>query len=288
MVNYRRLIAYQKTVIIFCLTALAYLPLSQSARADSDFQANTALVPREKEQTPPSREAPGQRAPAPTPAGKPEKSTAHASSATADTPADNALSPADSDFESRPLLPPKGTPEKPHQKTTPKVDTLTSGPSLWRPLLSLMVVLALIVAGTYLFRRFQGANARAGIGGGIEVLARNGIGPKQSLCLVKFGERLLLIGLGPNYMTALDTVEDPSDVARIMGLLEKQTPHSITNTFSRLFQHEARQYDPQQTPSDQTDYQYENDPADPWYQAKGELNTLLDKVKGLTRIRPRR
>jgi len=164
-------------------------------------------------------------------------------------------------------------------------------PSIWRTLGSLLVVLALIVLAAYVLRRLS-LGARGGPGlAGLEVLARSPISPKQSLCLVKLGSRLLLLGLSPNHMTALHAVEEPDDVAQILGALERRKPHSISNSFTRLFQREDENYadwlgegaaaGPAQDPSPE-------DPAQQWTQARGELGSLLEKVKGLARIRLRR
>ena len=74
---------------------------------------------------------------------------------------------------------------------------------------------------TYIFRRLA-LGSRGGLApSGVEVLARNSINPKQSLCLVKLGPRVLLLGLSPNQMTALHTIEDPDEVARRIGAAEE-------------------------------------------------------------------
>lgn len=158
-------------------------------------------------------------------------------------------------------------------------------PSAWRTLGSLLIVLVLIVGAAYFLRRFSFGGRRKAYPAGIEVLARNSISPKQSLCLVKLGQRLLLLGLSPNHMTALQTIDDPEDIALVLGLLEKQKDHSITNTFNRLFQREHQHYEGEQNTADNDDDGNRNHQTQQWYQAKGELTTLLDKVKGLSRIR---
>jgi flagellar biogenesis protein FliO len=158
-------------------------------------------------------------------------------------------------------------------------------PSLWRTTFSLLAVLALIGGGAYLFRRFAWPAGKFRSSRGIDVLARSVINPRQTLCLIKFGQRLLLIGVSPNHMAALDTVENPDEIAHILAGLEKEGPHSISNTFGSLLRREAREYPGEESPAGPAiELEYPNEQNQQWYQARGELANLLDKVKGLSRI----
>ena len=157
------------------------------------------------------------------------------------------------------------------------------GLSLTRAGIALVIVLALIIAVSLLLRRFNPAARSLARGGGIQVLLRTSIGAKQSLCLVKVTDRLLLLGLSPNHIAALDSIDDPEEVAHIIGAVESGKPNSITGAFRSTINNEIDAYDsitpvPQQT--DDTSGQL------PQYaRTQGELATLLDKVKGLSRIR---
>jgi len=157
--------------------------------------------------------------------------------------------------------------------------SVVGGSDLLRALLSLLLVLVLIVGGAYLLRRFRFGKRRLA-GGGIEILARSPINAKQSLCLVKFGERLLVVGVSPNHIAALDKVDDPDEMGRITGLIETARPGSIKNTFGSLFRGESRSYEAHgSAPDDGEDIQ---DPQ--WNTAQNEVTSLLDKVKGLRRL----
>ncbi|MBN1846410.1 MAG: flagellar biosynthetic protein FliO [Sedimentisphaerales bacterium] len=165
-------------------------------------------------------------------------------------------------------------------------------PSLARTMGSLLIVLAVMGAVALVLRRTVFASGRAAAAGGIEILARNAINPKQSLCLIQLGQRLVLLGLSPNHMASLQTIEDPEDVAQILGGLEQQKVHSISNTFGKLFQKEkgffvAGEHSDENAVNDLdlTDTEDQNSTTQQWYQAKGELTSLFDKVKGLARIR---
>ena len=166
-----------------------------------------------------------------------------------------------------------------------RISAGNAGPGLspWRTFGSLLMVLALIIAVTYIFRRWA-LGGRGGLApSGVEILARNSINPKQSLYLVKLGPRVLLLGLSPNQMTALHTIEDPDEVAAVMGSLAKNRPQSITNTFGKLLHRESQFYDERN--AEQGESNGADEQNQPWYQAQGELASLLDKVKGLARMR---
>jgi len=161
-------------------------------------------------------------------------------------------------------------------------------PSPWKTFVSLLIVLALIVGVTYLFKRFCLNSNRKSMPTGVEILARSSMNPKQSLCLVQLGNRLVLLGQSPSNISSLQTIDDPDEIAQILGQLEQKKTLSITNTFGKLFHREKELYEYDENPAmslDIEDNHNQNQPAQPWCQAKGELSSLLDKVKGLSKIR---
>jgi len=154
--------------------------------------------------------------------------------------------------------------------------------SLWKSFFSLLIVLALIVLSALLFRWFSLKGQRHFKHSGIEIIARNNISPKQSLCLIKLGERLVLIGLSPNHMASLHTIEDAEEIGQIMGQIGQSGAKSITNTFGRMFRRETENYGHRETSDGEFGFTVDQDQQ--WSRAKGELSTLLNKVKGLTRL----
>ncbi|MCF7958299.1 MAG: flagellar biosynthetic protein FliO [Phycisphaerae bacterium] len=155
------------------------------------------------------------------------------------------------------------------------------GPSGWTLIVSLSLVLMLIVGLSWLYRRYMPGGKLGGHSGAIEVVARNAINPKQSLCLVKLGDRLLLVGLSPNHMASLERIDDPDEIGRIMGQVESQAAHSVSKSFQGIFHHEAREYDPEEEGLDSEDY----GEARQWRDDGRELSRLLNKVKSLTKMR---
>ena len=195
---------------------------------------------------------------------------------------------------------PRSRPE-PEVLTPRRVQTNSTGldprpldfsPSFWRPFLSLLAVLALIVLCAWLFRRFSPSSQHGRTNSAIEIIARSAISPKQSVCLIRLGRRLLLVGLSPNHMANLSAVDDPEEIALIMGEMEKQMPNSISKTFDKLFHRETQQYDDpfgrteQTLQDDATEVlEYEQDEPRQWRNTRRELSSLLSKVKGLARLR---
>jgi flagellar biosynthetic protein FliO len=168
-------------------------------------------------------------------------------------------------------------------KTVSKV----TGLSPMRMIFALAAVLGLIFAGVFIFRRLT-QNARGGHADRsvIRILSRNMIAPKQFVYLIKVGSRLLVVGVSPNHMTTLDAIDDPDEIARMTGEMERQQPGSITSGFSQLFHRQADDY-----AADRIGEQPDDDPESmdesgrrQWSQARGELHNLLDKVKSLSRL----
>lgn len=164
-----------------------------------------------------------------------------------------------------------------------KAGPVTAG-AIWRTVLSLVLVLALIIGGSYWLRRFSPRGKALSQAGGIEIIARNHVNPKQSMCLVKVGPRLLLVGLSPNHMTSLDVIDDPEEVSQVLGHIETDRPHSISNTFGRLFHRESRHYTPEEGDQQELELDSLEEERKPYFQARGELAGLLNKVKGLRRL----
>ncbi len=116
-------------------------------------------------------------------------------------------------------------------------------PSVWQVILALSVVLVLIVAVSYIFRRYL-VGMRQGSGGGvIEILAHSALTPKQSLSLVKLGDRILLLGISPGHIARLDVIDNPDEVAIILGRIEENSAQSISGTFKKLFHRESLNYE---------------------------------------------
>jgi flagellar protein FliO/FliZ len=86
--------------------------------------------------------------------------------------------------------------------------------SLWPGLLALAGVLALVALLTVLVRRFA---PRVGhmSAGQIEVVGRSFLSAKQSVALVRVGDRIVVVGICPESISSLLVIDDPVEVGRL-------------------------------------------------------------------------
>ena len=107
--------------------------------------------------------------------------------------------------------------------------------------------------------------------GAIEVLSRTSLSGKQSLVLVRMGRRLLLLGVTGDEMNTLCVVEDPDQVATLVGEAAGGQPGSMTQMFARAFAEESQAYDPNLI-----------DEEEEKAEAREPVRSLLDKVRHLS------
>lgn len=77
----------------------------------------------------------------------------------------------------------------------------------------------------------------------IEVVGRTSLSPRQSLCLVRIGPRLVLLGVTPDAVRSLDVIDDADLVARLMGQVMQQRPDSNTAAFAQCLERQAQAYE---------------------------------------------
>ena len=86
-----------------------------------------------------------------------------------------------------------------------------------RPLGALVLVVALVLGARYLLGRtgrFSKVVAGQQV---IEVLARCNLSLKHQLCLIRLGERILLVGSGPEGLVTLTEVTDAEEASRLLA-----------------------------------------------------------------------
>ncbi len=76
----------------------------------------------------------------------------------------------------------------------------------------------------------------------IEVVSRTVLSPRQSLCLVRVGPRLVLLGVTPEAVRPLDVIQDADLTAQLMGWATQQRGDSHTAQFARCLEREAETY----------------------------------------------
>ena len=161
-------------------------------------------------------------------------------------------------------------------------------PSFWRAFFSLLAVIAVMIGLTFLARKLFPGQINLSMGNILQVIGRTPIDAKHNLSLVKFGNDLLLLGVSGENINLIDKVSDPDKVATLMGNIEAERVSSISKTFSSVF---SKARDDYQLSNDLEDEEVVEDfPEDvsSASAANKELSGLLDKVKGLSRMKPKR
>jgi flagellar biosynthetic protein FliO len=98
----------------------------------------------------------------------------------------------------------------------------------------MLVVLALIAGLAWGARRWLNGMNRATGGAAIDILARQFVSSKQTLCLVRLGRRVVLLGVTPDRMTTLCEISDPEEAALLVASIETRRPQSFTSAMARL------------------------------------------------------
>jgi len=180
---------------------------------------------------------------------------------TAPTPATTAAAQTDS-LPAASLRPIEHQEIKP-QTTTKTVDAIAPTPakssptsaltSVFQVLAALAVCIGLALLGKALAKKYLPAAKIAGGKGVIEVLARYPLTKNQSLILVRIGSQIVTLNQGKDQSHSVLVINDPNEVAKILGQIEGKSPTSIQSGFNKLLAN-AR-LDLEESPSD-------NDPND--------------------------
>jgi flagellar biogenesis protein FliO len=94
--------------------------------------------------------------------------------------------------------------------------------SLFKMLLALAVVLAMMVGTVYLLKNVLGRSQPvAGGGDVINILAVRSLGPRSSIMVIETLGRVTVIGLSGGQMSHLAAVDDPEALERIKDLKRK-------------------------------------------------------------------
>ena len=76
----------------------------------------------------------------------------------------------------------------------------------------------------------------------IEVVSKTSLSARQSLCLVRIGPRLVLIGQSPETLRALDVIDDADLAAKLVGEAARKRTGSSQAEFHDCLEREARDY----------------------------------------------
>jgi len=97
------------------------------------------------------------------------------------------------------------------------------------------ILLISLVGGGLLWLGKRSPKMKRYFGGGpIKVLSRAYLGPKYAVILVKIGERVLVVGQGPDGLSTLSEITSRDEVMRLMADVEAEQPDSASQTFASV------------------------------------------------------
>jgi flagellar biogenesis protein FliO len=97
--------------------------------------------------------------------------------------------------------------------------------------------------------RWSGRGRHPGL---MEIVGRTVLSPRQSLCLVRIGPRLVLLGVTPAAVRTLDVIQDADLTAQLLGEAARRRSDSSTAEFARCLEREAQTYVPPDAELDET------------------------------------
>ncbi len=103
---------------------------------------------------------------------------------------------------------------------------------------SLALVLSAILLVAALFKRFTRTSRTMG-SDSLRVLCRHSLSSKQSLALVQMGRQLVFVGMTPDRITALRTVEDHDEIAGLLGKLSRSPKKGSQDEFEDLLNEQS-------------------------------------------------
>jgi flagellar biosynthetic protein FliO len=138
----------------------------------------------------------------------------------------------------------------------------------------LFLVLALVLAAAWAVKRYLPARRLVTGSGVLEIVARLPLSPKQSLVLVKMGQRMVLVGLTPERVNTVCLVDDPEQVAELTGRIASHSRDSTAHEFGQSLDEQVDTFDGDENGRGVEEHSL---------QAPGGVRGLLEKVRRLSK-----
>lgn len=107
-------------------------------------------------------------------------------------------------------------PEKPADKDFIDNKDKGSGVLDWAKTLgALALVVVLIFATRWVLSRLGGVS-RQTRSQALEVISQRSLTSRHQLCVVRFGKRIVLVGVGPQGLSTLDQISDPGEISELL------------------------------------------------------------------------
>lgn len=136
--------------------------------------------------------------------------------------------------EPKPLKPPTSASKSTDKGSTGTVQMFVS------VLSSLAIVIGLILAAAWFYRKAAPKISGALPKQVVQVLGRTPLAPRQQLVLLRLGSKLILVSNLHGDVRAISEITDPLEVDRLTGLCEAAQPGSISESFRSVLHNMGR------------------------------------------------
>jgi flagellar biogenesis protein FliO len=114
---------------------------------------------------------------------------------------------------------------------------------------ALGIVIGLVLLVRYVYAR-MGGKVAGYASPVVEVLSRTTVAPRSHVLLLRVGGRVLVVSDSSAGMRTLASLEDPQEVADVLGAVSAAKPTSISKGFSQLLHRFSDDHEPEQTDED--------------------------------------
>ncbi len=140
-------------------------------------------------------------------------------------------------------------------------------------LTALGLVVALILLVRWLITRVSGAAGGVGVGGVVEVLGRQMIGPRMHLVFLRVGDRIVIASQSAAGLQPLTELTDPQEAAIFLSRLQASRPASISQGFKQLLGRFETQHEGDDSGDGEAD--------EPVSRARDEVTGLLARLRAM-------
>jgi len=176
---------------------------------------------------------------------------------------------------------------QPIKRTSSEASTKSATPVSstfdWQRLLIAMVlVLGLIALLRYfMVKLFPGTRGSPSTSA-VRVLARASLAPRQQVLLVQVGRRVVVVGDSAGHLTSLSQIDDPDEVAALLGQVESTQAPTPAERFGSVFSRQRKTFDTDPLTAGAT--QLEPAAPEPQMQnVQSEVSGLIERMKSLTK-----
>lgn len=154
-------------------------------------------------------------------------------------------------------------------------------------LAALGVVLAIVFGLRWVLRRGGVVSPSVSSGSVVEVLNRTTVAPRSHVVLMRVGQRILVVSDSTAGMRTLASVNEPEEVAALLGAIDAAKSSSMTQNFGSVMKKLSGQWADEETLGAQAQDSAEA-PADSIGKARGALSQVRSRLASLTDSEGRR